>query len=249
MGFFADGRDEEYEEAEARELDGQFVTKSAASRAYMGFTRLFPKILKYLVLAFIVIMYGLFFFRIQTSKPPSALRDWHWTQSAITQYQADPSAFALYSQEPMEDISEFKTKEGYRFVFQTSYIQYVPSLQQFQLTARYNKSIQEPLMAQFGLSSLPTGEWFLYALKDENGNLYHADYCTPAQRNVNHFRRLVFCNVPMETVTKLDLVVVYAGHADFDNPLFLLNVYQKDFPIEAEQPDCPKAPDALSPLH
>ncbi len=252
MGFFADGRDEEIEAQEARELDGQFMTKSAASRAYLRFTHIFPKVLKYSILAIIVLIYGLFFFRIQTSKAPSELRQWQWTADAITQYQINPDGFALFSQEQPEDISESKIsipkagsedeREIISFVFATSYIQYSPTANQFQLTARYNRGMEESLKKVFALESLPQGEWFSFALTDENGNIYPASYTTAGQRNVNHFRRLVFCNVPMDTVKELNLIVCYAPQLNFERPLFEMNVYRNTLVSEPIKVDAPQSP-------
>lgn len=247
MGFFADGRDEEIEEQEARELDGQFATRSSASRAYVRFTHIFPKCIKYILLALVVLVYGVSLFRIQTSKAPASLRNWIWCENAITQYQANPAAFALFSQAQEEDISESKiqTKDQngnqtvLSFVFATSHIQFSPTANQFQVTARYNKSMEEPLKKLFNLPALPTGEWFAFALEDQDGNLYPASYVISDQRNVNHFRRLVFCDVPMHETKELSLLVCYAHHIDFSHPLFELNVYRSAMvsePMEVEFP-------------
>ncbi len=241
MGFFADGRDEEIEEQEARELDGQFATRTSASRAYVKFTHIFPKCIKYLLLAMVIAVYALFFYRIQTSKPPSDMRNWSWTHTAAAVYNQNPDGFLVYSQSQEQDISEFKTQEGYRFVFQTSYILYSPTSNQFQVTARYNESMKDPLAAQFGLAELPK-EWFTYALRDGDGNLYYvSDYAT-ATRNVNHFRRLIFSGVPMASVDELTLLVCYSGQVNFQNPIFELNVYRSAMISEQEDVDEPQLP-------
>ncbi len=247
MGFFADGRDEEIEELQARELDGQFATRSRASRAYVRLTHIFPKCIKYLLLALVVLVYGVSLFRIQTSKAPATLRDWIWCDNAITQYQTAPASFTLFSQEQEEDISESKVKmtdengnqKVLSFVFATSHIQFSPSANQFQVTARYNESMEEPLKKLFNLPTLPSGEWFTFALEDQDGNLYPVSYVLSGERNVNQFRRLVFCDVPMNETKELSLLVCYAHHVDFTKPLFELNVYRSAMvsePMEIEFP-------------
>ncbi len=242
MGFFADSRDEELEEQEARELDGQFITKSFASRAYMRATHLVPKLLKWFLLFCVVATYLLFFFRVQTGKAPKEMRTFVWNADSVYQYATRPEAFAVYSQKQEANINSVKVNSDYSFTFQTSYILYAPISGQLQFVLRYNESMQKSLNAYYerDVNTPIGGELFTYALQDEDGNLYtEYDLILGTQKNVNLFRQLSFSGILFDTDTELTLLIADRQNPDFSEPLFEMSLYRAVMNSEQEEVTCP----------
>ncbi len=242
MGFFADGRDEDLEEQEARELDGQFITTSAASRAYMRFTRLFPKFITWFLLACIIITYVLVTFRIQTGKAPKQMRDFVWDAQTVSTYAQFPQTFSIYSQKQEANIHSVKVNSDFSFTFQTSYIQYAPLSGQMQFVIRYNKSMEKVLNAYYKrpLDTPIAGELFVFALKDQDGTLYtDSRLILGLERNVNLFRQVSFSGLYFEADTEYTLLVCDRRNPDFSNPLLEMSVFRAVMPSEQEKVVCP----------
>jgi len=242
MGFFADSRDEELEEQEARELDGQFVTKSAASRAYMRTTRWVPKLVKWMLLFCVLATYFLFFFRVQTGKAPRDLRTFVYNADSIYMSATRPDDFAVYSQKQEANIHSVKVDGTYSFTFQTSYILFAPTSGQIQFVLRYNESMQKSLNAYYGrpVDTPIAGELFTYALRDEDGRLYTAyDLIEGRERNVNLFRQLSFGGVLFDVDTELTLLITDRQKPDFEEPLFEMSLYRAVMDSERVQTVCP----------
>lgn len=242
MGFFADGRDEELEEQEARELDGQFITKSFASRAYMKTTHIFPKMVKWLLLFCIIATYLLFFFRVQTGKAPREMREFIFNADSVYMSATRPDAFAVYSQKQEANLQSVKVNSAYSFTVQTSHILYAPTSGQMQFVVRYNKSMQKALNAYYerAVDTPIAGELFTYALRDEDGRLYTDFTLLDGQeRNVNVFRQLSFGGVLFDVDTELTLLVSDYRNPDFKEPLLEMSLYRAAMQSERVDAVCP----------
>lgn len=242
MGFFADSRDEDLEEQEARELDGQFITKSAASRAYMRTTRIFPKAVKLLLLTCVIATYLLFFFRVQTGKAPRDMRQFIFNADSVYMSATRPNDFAVYSQKQEANIQSVKVNSAYSFTVQTSHILYAPTSGQIQFVVRYNKSMQKSLNAYYerAVDTPIAGELFTYALQDEDGRLY-TDFTLLGgqERNVNVFRHLSFGGILFDVDTELTLLVTDRRNPNFDEPLLEMSVYRAVMESERVDAVCP----------
>ncbi len=236
MGFFADGRDEEYEEQEERALDAEFKADHWTSKVYMKVTRWLPKLLTFCTLALVVFVYGMVLFRTQTSKAPKDFQQFVWNDHAFRVYEADPGAFRILSQEQRNNIDEKVTESKNSFVFSTSYVMVAPAANQLQVTVRYNRSMEESLCREFGLAALPEGEWFTFALVGSNGKVYSEYAFAAAQKNVNHFRCLTFEGVAFEDdFSDLTLVAYYSGDTAKGQKLFEMIVYDRTLPLTREE--------------
>ncbi len=114
----------------------RYQRKSTLGKIFSGRTLL--KVLKYLMYALVLLVYGLLFFRLCTGKPPAELSALLWTESVHNAHAAEGDGLIIYEQEPIESIA----KDGY---FSVSDIRYIPSAKTFQLTVRYNNSSIEAL--------------------------------------------------------------------------------------------------------
>lgn len=127
--------------------------------------------------------------------------------------------------------------------FSASNVFYVPSLGQFQITVRYNKSTLEKIAEEYNLQETPSGEVFVYTLTDNLGNRYtEYEYLTDA-KNLYQYRRVIFENVDMnatkevdedgQTVTKqfeeLYLNVYYANDVLYSKPYATITIYDQKY--------------------
>ena len=100
--------------------------------------RTLKKILKWLFVFLVILVYGLLFFRLCTGGPPKALSRMVWTEKTLAAYTAAGGNLAVYSQEPVEHVAQ----DGYFGIYD---ILYIPEAKQLELTVRYNNSSTDKL--------------------------------------------------------------------------------------------------------
>ena len=179
---------------------------------------------------------GLLCVRLVLSKPPSSMKTMVWTESAIAAYQSEGESFSVTFYPSTDSFS----KDG---LFSISHITYIESIGQFQATVRYNERSFNYIREDYGLSSLPEGEAFVFMLRDSKGNVYKDYTFTSARKGGYGYRHVVFDGVGMEDVTRLTLEIYYSGDVkEGVNPRAELYMYKTDY---AAQPyDFPAPPKA-----
>lgn len=118
--------------------------------------------------------------------------------------------------------------------FHTSNPVYIPSAGEVQITLRVNKEGLEELMSTYGLSKLPEGEVFAFALTD--GTTYYTDYYfTTAERFTYLYHRLTFSGVDFTDLDQLELLIYYVGDGTIDlaAPYEYFTIYLSDIPMKA----------------
>lgn len=182
------------------------------------------KICKGAALLLIAAVFALLLFRMCTDDASGSMQEYLITPATI-----DLSApISAFSQTLPKDLDEVCTEAGNRFAFQISELQYAPEAGELQLTVRYNKSLQKELLREYAVTELPAGEWFLFALEDQDRKFYTEYVYLSDTRNVNRFRRLAFSGIDFGTVQSLTLCVYPAldSQAEPEKPLFSIPVYQ-----------------------
>ncbi len=226
----------------------RYQRKSTLGKIFSGRTLL--KVLKYLMYALVLLVYGLLFFRLCTGKPPAELSALLWTESVHDAYTAEGDDLIIYEQEPIESIA----KDGY---FSISDIRYIPSAETFQLTVRYNNSSIEALsnhlydkevtarrstiksanpdrssaeieaLLQTSLTSDPIvipdlGKTpFLFVLRDEYGNVYSEYSYIHDAKTVYQYMRISYENVPLFGDGTQKAPEKHYPTPDVTNPAFL----------------------------
>lgn len=134
---------------------------------------------------------ALLFWRIFSGGDPKSMQKFLWTEETIESYQNDPDSFKAYYYRHKDNL----TTDG---KFAASYVYYVPSEKQIQITLRYNDSTLEKLMRDYSLSDVPTEEPFVFVLTDGSGKNYTEYKYVSDTKNMYNYRRLVFDGIDFE---------------------------------------------------
>ncbi|MBR6535244.1 MAG: hypothetical protein IKT65_06675 [Clostridia bacterium] len=172
-------------------------------------SKIIKNVFKYAFFALIIFIYGFFILRFCTSEPDTKII---WTPEALQAKQELGDSFKVYTQEqhifideyknvPVADGSDRTMRYGYNIsIFD---IMYFPATKQLQVTVRYNKSIMEDLMDEYGVDTID-GEPFLYTLLLEDGTRISTYRYTATSTNRYYFRYLIFDNVDLNTYELVD---------------------------------------------
>ena len=172
--------------------------------------------IKAVVLFISLFIYTFFIFRLcSTGEAPKSVSGIVWNETTRAAYEADPSGFQIFTQEP----ATFITNDGR---FWVSDVVYLPQAKQLQLTIKYNDStlkyLRQALADDMEISVdeviLPD-EPFDYSLLS-NGGVRYQDYTSTAEKNQNYnYRRIVFENVVIEENTTHYVDMYYIGAIDY----------------------------------
>lgn len=185
--------------------DNQYHPEFEPSRAAI----IIKKVFKYAFFALIIFIYGFFILRFCTSEPDMKII---WTPEAISAKNEMGDDFKVYTQKqhifideyknvPVSDNSDQTKRYGYNIsIFD---VMYFPSTKQLQVTVRYNKSIMDDLMDEYGVDSID-GEPFLYTLLLEDGTRISTYKYTASSNNRYYFRYLIFDNVDLNEYELVD---------------------------------------------
>ena len=172
-------------------------------------SKIIKNVFKYAFFALIIFIYGFFILRFCTSEPDTKII---WTPEAIQAKAELGDSFKVYTQEqhifideyknvPVGDGSDRTMRYGYNIsIFD---VMYFPATKQLQVTVRYNKSIMEDLMDEYGADTID-GEPFLYTLLLEDGTRISTYRYTATSTNRYYFRYLIFDNVDLNTYELVD---------------------------------------------
>ncbi|MCI8589285.1 MAG: hypothetical protein HFE77_01005 [Clostridiales bacterium] len=205
------------------------------------------RIFKYIFL-FLAILFGVFLIaRIHVNNTtPEEAKKLLWNEEAIDAlHKEGPETFSVIE----HNLSTYITAEGKRILrnpmtddafFSFSHVQYMPSVNQIQLTVRFNESTIDRVMERFDLSTRPENEIFLFWLEDNNGNRYTTYSYTTATQNFlgkrrYNYRRLLFTQVDIEQVKTLTLHIDYNNQSDpsASQTIDTIVVYDAGFEAEA----------------
>lgn len=196
----------------------------------------FGKVVRYIALSLVVLVYGLIFFRLFIKSDPDSAKGFIWTESSIAAYESDPDSFIIqtqkictYQKEVGKDENGIPTYETVTYnditsdgSFMISNLMYVPSTRELTVTVRYNRGALESLKEECELDALPKGEPFFFALEGvgKDGEGYATEYSYyPSSRFTYEYRRLVFSDVELPTDGLVSLNVYFVDKAELSSPL------------------------------
>lgn len=176
------------------------------------------KLLKWLVLVCIILMLVVFSLRMCEQRTPSELKKLIWTDRTIQAYESDADNFSAFDCK----VQSYYTEDGYFF---TDSVIAIPSANQWQITISYNNSTLRYLESEYAGEettesvSAETGddkygiystEPFIYMLYDSEGNVYDSYSYLCDSSALHSFRRLIFDDVPTDSVDGLSLAIFRA---------------------------------------
>lgn len=181
------------------------------------------KVLKYIVILLIAFVYFMIFMRSSTAKVPKKFREFTWTDVTREVYSTN-GALTVMKQKSEDAID----KNG---LYQISDIYICPDADQVQFTVRYNsRNTINQLMENYSMTDRPTGEIFVFRLRDGDGNIYTEYRYSAAKKPLNEFRKVVFDNVKVPGEGGILYLEVYYGDDVRDHaPMNVtLTVYDAD---------------------
>ena len=167
--------------------------------------KMIKKFFKWIAILIIVLVYAVIFVRLYFRGVPSEFKGFTWTDEAVAAFTADPENFKI----TQLNLSNAMDSDG---LYEISNAFICPSTKEVQVTVQYNsRSTINTLMQLYSLSERPTGEVFVYLLRDSDGNVYTEYKFTAKSRPMNEFRRIVFTGVEFDPELQYDLEVYYGG--------------------------------------
>lgn len=162
------------------------------------------KVLKFIAIFLIILVYIMIFLRSLSVKVPKKFREFTWTDVTREVYSTNGELAAM-KQESENQID----KKG---LYQISDIYICPDADQVQFTVRYNtRNAMSRLMEKYSMTDCPTGEIFVFRLRDGDGNIYTEYRYSAAKKPLNEFRKVVFDNVKVPGEGGILYLEVYYG--------------------------------------
>ncbi len=182
-----------------------------ASKRRFTFPKILKFILKFIAAVIIIGTFALILGRGQLMKIPKNFSGITWTDSIVSAYNS--GEIDIVYQQPYESFD----KKG---LYHISDVILSKSTNEVQLTVRYNsRNTINTLMEKYSISERPSGEAFIYILKDENGNTY-TDYTFASEsKPLYEFRRVIFSGVELADVETLYLDIYYIEHVSDKSPM------------------------------
>ncbi len=190
-------------------------------------------VLKGLVAFFVIAVYAALAWRMFSARTPSFLRQYVWTEEAIEARGSDPDSFSLWSSDSRVWCVDPHTNKD-DGAFSVENVIYTDSLSLLQVSVRYNNSTLKTLVSEYGLSEKPEGEPFVYMLEDNAGKIYSDYVYTASAASLYNYRVLIFKDVDLSDLTKLNLNAYYVGDVDLSSsPFREIPFYRTDYPLSA----------------
>ena len=134
------------------------------------------------------------------------ISDLVWTREMIEEYNRAPEDFSVEYIKVYDD--HFFTQDGY---FAVSASRWIPSVQQWQFTVRYNKSTLEALGKERGEVMAVEDDHFTFALHDSDGNVYtDFEYKRETKGRYTYYR-LVFDDVDIKKIDDIMIRIYCIG--------------------------------------
>lgn len=194
-----------------REQENEEFAKRPLIRKIFSF-RSFKLALKCFGYFLIFMVFAILFWRIISSKLPSAASKLLWTENSYAAYEEKGTDLLIYTQ----DVGKVFDKDGKFSLYE---LHYIPAANEIQFTIRYNKStvdtlaseLTEELMEIMGESfteadvitaeSLPEFP-FVFKLRDNEGNVYESYEYTTFTKNRYTYLRVAFSGVDLFDIKK-----------------------------------------------
>ncbi len=170
------------------------------------------KLLKYIALLLILIVYVLLIGRMALAKVSGDMARYLWTESGALAYKSSPKDYKIQTAYITAVIDE---DTGY---YHISNFTFVKGTGEVQLTIRYNDSTVDEL-DKFYPNREKTPEDFVFVISDDYGNVYDTYKYISSSNLLYNFRRVVFENVDLETDSSLYLSIYYIGDVSLDCPM------------------------------
>lgn len=188
-----------------------------------------------LFVAFVFFLIGLMVFRLASSKPPASMKEMVWNETAAAAYGENGEGFEVKHILSSDSFS----KDG---MFSVSMITYSPTINQLQMTVRYNNRVTNYLEQDYPEAGKLDGnnEKYVFVLRDDRENVYTGYYYTKTSRFGYTYRHLIFEGVTFEDVNLIELDVYYVNDVDLsEDARHTMKVYRYNY---ASQPYDPGAP-------
>ncbi|MBR2431567.1 MAG: hypothetical protein IKB23_01500 [Clostridia bacterium] len=202
------------------------------------------KLVKYLIIAFIVLVYALIFFRIAISNDTDIAKSFIWTEASVKAYNdSNGKGLTVLSQEletyPLTDkdgnvieMVTFKelSDDG---LFKVSNFMYVKETKEVIITLRYNDTCEELYSEKYGIDT-SVSELFVFTLTGGANRYTEYSYVTDA-RFTYHYRRLIFTGIELDDMATLSLQAYCVGEPNYEKPVCDMPIY--DNHIEMKRVD------------
>lgn len=169
-------------------------------------------ILKFIAFSLIALVYILLIGRMMLAKPRGDMARYLWTDEAVNIYNESKDDY-LIETAYLKEIIDGDT--GY---YSISDFTMVKSTGEVQLTVRYNNSTLKKLDELYP-DRVDSDEDFVFALKDDNGNIYTGYKYKSSSNFLYNFRRVVFDNIELNNDSSLYFCVYYTGDIKADAPM------------------------------
>ena len=147
-------------------------------------------VLKILVIALGVMIYGIFLFRSCLRNPEKHILYTNELKTAL-----GSGGVTVYTQKPYDSINE---NENGTFQFSIHDIYYIPETKQLQVTVRYNLAVLKDLQKEYNLAQKPEEDVFDYSLLLSNGDRVTAYQFATVTTSRYRFKYIVFDGVDLE---------------------------------------------------
>ena len=194
----------------------------------------FGKLLKYIVIAFIVLVYALIFFRIGISNDTEIAKSFIWTEASVKAYnQNGGKGLTVLSQEleayPLTDedgnVLEMVTfdelsEDGF---FKVSNFMYVKETKEVIITLRYNDTCEELYSEKYSVDT-SVSELFVFTLAGGAKRYTEYTYVTDSRFTYN-YRRLVFTGIELDGLASMSIQAYCVGNLDYEKPACDMTIY------------------------
>lgn len=199
------------------------------------------KVLLWIVIALIVGIYALIFYRIFViNYIPGSVKEYIWTDAAVQAYNSDKDSFKVQNQQ-IKSFSSLNpdgtydrvvyndiTSDGY---YHISDFMYNEATRELMISVRFNKASLENLKEEYHLTKAPGPDAYVFALETTDGFKYNYSY-TMTTSNGYYFSRLLFKDVELEKYDTVDLNVYYVERVTLSEPVGYLTIYDSRIPVE-----------------
>ncbi len=194
-----------------RELENEEFAKRPLIRKIFSF-RAFKLALKGFGYFLIFMVFAILFWRIISSKLPSAASKLLWTENSYAAYEEHGNDLLIYTQ----DVGKVFDKDGKFSLYE---LHYIPAANEIQFAIRYNKSTVDTLADElteekrelmgesFTDADIITAEDlpeypFVFKLRDNEGNVYESYAYTTFTKNRYTYIRVAFSGVDLFDIEK-----------------------------------------------
>ena len=164
-----------------------------------------------------------------------------WTSEMIEAYNSDPDGFYVEYVEVYDERTF--TEDGY---FSVSKSRYIPTLDQWQFTVRYNHSTLRYLSEERGSDMAVEDDHFTFALVDNEGNVYRDFLYKRESKGRYTCYRLIFDEVNISKLNEIQIMIYCTQDMEGEElpavsvgqlPLYYSEFKREEYNFENELPE------------